>query len=61
MHPDSPKVPAARVGLGLTLLDQGDTTEARIQFQTVIATWPDDEAAVRAQEALDGMGGDPLL
>lgn len=60
MHPDSPRVPAARVGLGLTLLEQGEPEEARIQFETVIATWPDDEAAARAQEALDGMGGGPL-
>lgn len=56
-YPASERVPGARVGLGLTYLEQGDTTEARIEFETVVNTWPDSAAATRAREALRGMGG----
>ncbi len=56
-HPDSDRVPGAMLGIGLTLIDQGNTTEARIELNRLIATYGDSEAATRAREALSELGG----
>jgi tol-pal system protein YbgF len=55
--PASPRVPSAQLGIGLTYMEQGDTTEARLMLNRLVATYPEHEAAVRAREALAQMGG----
>lgn len=57
LHPGSDRVPGAMLGIGLTLIDQGDTTEARIILNRLIETYGASESAARAREALAALGG----
>lgn len=57
LWPDSDKVPDAMLGIGLTHIDQGNTTEARIILSRLVETYGDSDAAAQAREALAGLGG----
>jgi tol-pal system protein YbgF len=57
LHPLSDKVPNAMLGIGLTHIDQGDTTEARILLSRLVETYGDSDVAAQAREALAGLGG----
>jgi tol-pal system protein YbgF len=57
LFPLSDKVPNAMLGIGLTHIDQGDTTEARIILTRLVETYGDSDVAAQAREALAGLGG----
>ncbi len=63
LFPSDDRVAAAQLGIGLTHIDQGDTTEARIVLTRLIETYGESDvpaevdAVTKARDALAGLGG----
>ena len=63
LFPLDDRVAAAQLGIGLTHIDQGDTTEARIVLTRLVETYGESDlpahadAVTKARDALAGLGG----
>ena len=61
LYPSSARVPEAQLGIGLTHIDEGNTTEARIVLTRLVETYGNSaehaDVITRAREALSGLGG----